>query len=263
MPGLRALLSQDSFSNPVPQVIWRRRGWYLRKIRKMVWMGLDGRDGIQRDRLWLDWGMATVRDQTRLLRVCMIFVIERTFICSLFKITWGWKWACYLVGRKVNGTFSLNVVCGTVMRGSTLVEAGGDVDLVALSLFHLFIHTKLIKPNFYLWNLHIPTSTYSLMEKKFIDHVIYSTSYLSFNKHFNRTSPTKLNSQNPNMHSTGSCYCRAIQYSFDVSPEEARASLCLCHNCKVLYLSNPQPPPPPFSQLADQHNRNSSAQITV
>jgi hypothetical protein len=35
------------------------------------------------------------------------------------------------------------------------------------------------------------------------------------------------------MHYTGSCYCRAIKYSFDVSPEEARTSLCHCHNCKV------------------------------
>jgi hypothetical protein len=46
-------------------------------------------------------------------------------------------------------------------------------------------------------------------------------------------------SQNSKMHYTGSCYYRAIQYEFDVSPEEARTSLCHCHNCKV--------PPPSLS----------------
>ena len=35
------------------------------------------------------------------------------------------------------------------------------------------------------------------------------------------------------MHYTGSCYCRAIKYEFDVSPADARTSLCHCHNCKV------------------------------
>lgn len=32
---------------------------------------------------------------------------------------------------------------------------------------------------------------------------------------------------------TGGCYCGLIRYSFDVSPDEARTSLCNCHNCKV------------------------------
>ncbi|PMD25891.1 hypothetical protein NA56DRAFT_676963 [Hyaloscypha hepaticicola] len=40
------------------------------------------------------------------------------------------------------------------------------------------------------------------------------------------------------MHYTGSCYCRSIQYSFDVSPEDARTSLCHCHNCKKFFGTN-------------------------
>jgi len=36
------------------------------------------------------------------------------------------------------------------------------------------------------------------------------------------------------MHYTQSCYCRAIKYEFDVSPDDARTSLCHCNNCKVL-----------------------------
>ena len=41
------------------------------------------------------------------------------------------------------------------------------------------------------------------------------------------------------MHYTGSCYCGAIKYTFDVLPSEARTSLCHCHNCKVLPLVTP------------------------
>ncbi|KAK2805074.1 hypothetical protein FQN50_006319 [Emmonsiellopsis sp. PD_5] len=38
---------------------------------------------------------------------------------------------------------------------------------------------------------------------------------------------------------TGSCYCRAIQYQLNLaSPDEARASLCHCRNCKKAFGTN-------------------------
>jgi len=40
------------------------------------------------------------------------------------------------------------------------------------------------------------------------------------------------------MHYTGSCYCRAIKYEFEVSPDETRTSLCHCHNCKKFFGAN-------------------------
>ncbi|KAG4413803.1 hypothetical protein IFR04_013075 [Cadophora malorum] len=40
------------------------------------------------------------------------------------------------------------------------------------------------------------------------------------------------------MHYTGSCYCGAIKYTFDVLPSEARTSLCHCHNCKKFFGTN-------------------------
>lgn len=45
----------------------------------------------------------------------------------------------------------------------------------------------------------------------------------------------------PNMPTyTGSCYCRNIQYNLTLSsPDDARTSLCHCHNCKVHAFYNP------------------------
>lgn len=35
---------------------------------------------------------------------------------------------------------------------------------------------------------------------------------------------------------TGACYCKAIQYQINIaSPDEARTSLCHCHNCKRFF----------------------------
>ncbi|KAL8673967.1 MAG: hypothetical protein Q9168_001610 [Polycauliona sp. 1 TL-2023] len=36
----------------------------------------------------------------------------------------------------------------------------------------------------------------------------------------------------------GKCYCGAIKYGIDISsPDEARTSLCHCHNCKLTWTS--------------------------
>jgi len=36
---------------------------------------------------------------------------------------------------------------------------------------------------------------------------------------------------------TGSCYCRNLQYELNLeSFDDARTSLCHCHNCKACYL---------------------------
>ncbi|KAJ8058055.1 hypothetical protein OCU04_012914 [Sclerotinia nivalis] len=37
---------------------------------------------------------------------------------------------------------------------------------------------------------------------------------------------------------TGSCYCRAIKYTFNIESSEARTSLCHCHNCKKFFGTN-------------------------
>ncbi|KIW00018.1 uncharacterized protein PV09_08370 [Verruconis gallopava] len=38
---------------------------------------------------------------------------------------------------------------------------------------------------------------------------------------------------------TGSCYCRAIEYELNLgSPDDARTSLCHCHNCKKVFGGN-------------------------
>ncbi|KAF5348047.1 hypothetical protein D9758_009997 [Tetrapyrgos nigripes] len=35
---------------------------------------------------------------------------------------------------------------------------------------------------------------------------------------------------------TGTCYCRAVKYNLDLkTPQDARTSLCHCHNCKKAY----------------------------
>lgn len=86
----------------------------------------------------------------------MIFVIESSFGCSSFKLClvesgeiFGWK--------EVEPNYS-NVVCGNA--GFNPVEVGGDVDLVALSLLPLLIHSKHINPTsvFTCEILHIRTS---------------------------------------------------------------------------------------------------------
>jgi hypothetical protein len=82
-------------------------------------------------------------------QVCMIFVIESPFRCSSFKLCLGLKVGRLLGWKEVERYYS-NVVQYVVMRGSTPVEEGCDVDLVCLSLFPLFIHSKLIKTNPYL-----------------------------------------------------------------------------------------------------------------
>ena len=58
----------------------------------------------------------------------------------------------------------------------------------------------------------------------------------------------------------GGCYCGELKYTVDVSPDDARTSLCHCKNCKV----SSHWPKPCFSlQLITPHDRNSSAQLSV
>lgn len=58
----------------------------------------------------------------------------------------------------------------------------------------------------------------------------------------------------------GGCYCGELKYTVDVSPDDARTSLCHCKNCKVSSLW----PTICFSlQWLTTHNRNSSAQLSV